>query len=129
MPQFAVLIYSDDSAHEPDRTAETSEDIAVCDDHAVELASQSTMTGAWAFTPRAMAKSVRPEAVTDGTYVDSRQVVAGFYILDAPDLDAALATAATNPVLRQGGGLEVRPIHSGGPTYGKGPEANLGALR
>jgi hypothetical protein len=35
-------------------------------------------------------------------------------ILEAPDLDAALATAATNPVVQQGGGLEVRPIHSGG---------------
>lgn len=115
MPQFAVLIYSDDSAHEPDKSADTSADITVCDEHASELASHATMTGAWAFTPRSMAKSVRGEAVTDGPYVDSRQVVAGVYILEAPDLDAALATAATNPVLRQGGGLEVRPVHSGGP--------------
>jgi hypothetical protein len=116
MPQFAVLIYSSDSAHEPDKTAETSAEIAACDDHANELASQATMTGAWAFTPRAMAKAVRHDAVTDGPYVDSPNVVAGVYILEAPDLDAALATAATNPVVRQGGGLEVRPIHSGGST-------------
>jgi hypothetical protein len=115
MPQFAVLIYSDDSAHEPDRTAATSDDIAVCDDHALELASRSTMTAAWAFTPRAMAKSVRADAVTDGPFVDSRQVVAGVYILEAPDLETAVATAATNPVVRQGGGVEVRPVHSGGP--------------
>jgi hypothetical protein len=116
MPQFAVLIYSDDSAHEPDKTAAASDEIAVCDQHAVELASRATMTAAWAFTPRTMAKAVRAEAVTDGPFVDSRQVVAGVYILDAPDLDAALATAATNPIVRQGGGLEVRPIHSGGAT-------------
>ena len=70
----------------------------------------------WAFTPRAMAKAVRHDAVTEGPYVDSPHVVAGVYILEAPDLDAALATAATNPVVRQGGGLEVRPIHSGGST-------------
>jgi hypothetical protein len=115
MPQFAVLIYSDDSAHEPDKTATTSDEITICDEHAVELASQATMTAAWAFTPRSMAKAVRAEAVTDGPSIDSRQVVAGVYILEAPDLDAALATAATNPVVRQGGGLEVRPVHSGGP--------------
>jgi hypothetical protein len=115
MPQFAVLIYSDDSAHEPDKTAATSDEIAVCDEHAVELASQATITAAWAFTPRNMAKAVRAEAVTDGPFVDSRQVVAGVYVLDAPDLNAALASAATNPVVKQGGGLEVRPIHSGGP--------------
>lgn len=114
MPQFAVLIYSDDSAHEPGRTAESSEDIAVCDDHATELAARATMTGAWAFTPRALAKSVRRDSVTDGPYVDSRHVVAGIYILEAPDLDSALASAATNPVVAQGGGVEVRPIHSGG---------------
>ena len=116
MPQFAVLIYSDDSAHKPDNTAVDSEEIAICDDHAADLATQATMTAAWAFTPRTMAKAVRAEAVTNGPFVDSRQVVAGVYILDAPDLEAALATAATNPILRQGGGLEVRPIHSGGPT-------------
>ena len=115
MPQFAVLIYSDDSAHAPDKSAATSEDIAICDAHADDLASQATMTAAWAFTPRTMAKTIKGETVTDGPFVDSLQVVAGLYILDAPDLDAALATAATNPVLRQGGGLEVRPIHSGGP--------------
>lgn len=116
MPQFAVLIYSEDSAHEPDKTATTSNAITVCDEHAVELASRAEMTAASAFTPRAMAKAVRAEAVTDGPFVDSREVVAGVYILEAPDLDAALATAVTNPVVRQGGGLEVRPIHSGGPT-------------
>lgn len=72
------------------------------------------MTGAWAFTPRDMARAVRGSGVTDGPYVDSPQVVAGVYILEAPDLDAALATAATNPVLGQGGGVEVRPVQSGG---------------
>lgn len=115
MPQFAVLIYSDDSAHEPDETAATSAEIAVCDEHATELTSQATMTGAWAFTPRDMARAVRGAGVTHGPYLDSPHVVAGIYILEAPDLDAAIATAATNPVVGQGGGVEVRPIHSGGP--------------
>lgn len=115
MPQFAVLIYSDDSAHEPDLTAETSEQIARCDEHAAELASQATMTAAWAFTPRSMARSVRASGVTNGPLVDSPQVVAGVYFLEAPTLEAALAVVATNPVLKDGGGLEVRPIHSGGP--------------
>ena len=39
----------------------------------------------------------------------------GFYVLEAPDLDTALAIASTNNVVRQGGGVEeVRPVHSGG---------------
>ena len=33
-------------------------------------------------------------------------------MIEAPDLDAALAIAKTNPVVRDGGGVEVRPVHS-----------------
>ena len=43
---------------------------------------------------------------------DAKEVVAGFYVIEAPDLDAALAIAKTNPVVREGGGVEVRPVHS-----------------
>ncbi len=38
--------------------------------------------------------------------------MAGFYVIEAPDLDAALAIARLNPVVRDGGGVEVRPVHS-----------------
>jgi len=60
-----------------------------------------------------MATSIRGGGVTDGPFVDSKEIVAGFYVIDAPDLDAALAIAGTNPVVREGGGVEVRPVHSG----------------
>jgi hypothetical protein len=33
-------------------------------------------------------------------------------VIEAPDLDAALAIARTNPVIRDGGGIEIRPVHS-----------------
>lgn len=116
MAQYAVLIYDVDSAHVPGSTAKTSPEVARCDEHAQTLASTAVMTAAWAFTPRTMATSVRAEGITPGPFHDSRQVVAGIYILEARDLDTALAMASTNPILHQGGGLEVRPIHSGGPT-------------
>lgn len=116
MAQYAVLIYDVDSAHSPGSTSETSTQVATCDEHAQTLASTAVMVAAWAFTPRAMATSVRAEDITPGPYHDSRQVLAGIYILEAPDLDTALAMASTNPILHQGGGLEVRPIHSGGLT-------------
>jgi hypothetical protein len=59
-----------------------------------------------------MATSVRADAITDGPFLDSKEVVAGFYVIEAPDLDAALAIARSNPVVRDGGGVEVRPVHS-----------------
>jgi hypothetical protein len=61
-----------------------------------------------------MARSIRATGITDGPFINAEQVVAGFYILEAPDLDAALALARTNPVVSERGGVEVRPIHSGG---------------
>jgi hypothetical protein len=114
MALFAVLIYASDSAHEPGESAETSEDIATCDAHADALASSATMTAAWAFTPRSMAMSVRRSGVTEGPFNDGALVVAGVYLLEAADLKAAVALAASNPVVQQGGGVEIRPVHSGG---------------
>jgi predicted RNA polymerase sigma factor len=35
--------------------------------------------------------------------VDAKEVVAGFYVIEAPDLEAALAIARTNPAIRDGG--------------------------
>jgi len=109
MAQYAILIYAHDSAHAPDATPE---DLEPCDDHSDELVAGGSMLAAYALTPRDMATSVRADAITDGPFLDSKEVVAGFYVIEAPDLDAALAIARTNPVVRDGGGVEVRPVHS-----------------
>ncbi len=111
MAQYAVLIYATDSAHAPDATPD---DIEHCDDHADELVAADSMVAAYALTPRDLATSIRADAITDGPFVDAKEIVAGFYILEAPDLDAALAIAGTNPVIREGGGVEVRPRLGGG---------------
>ena len=110
MAQYAILIYAHDSAHAPDATPD---DLETCDRHSDELAASGSMIMAYALTPRDMATSVRADAITDGPFLDSKEVVAGFYVIEAPDLDAALAIARTNPVVRDGGGVEVRPVHSG----------------
>jgi hypothetical protein len=68
------------------------------------------MVTAYALTPRDMATSIRGGVITDGPFLDSKEVVAGFYVLEAPDLDAALEIAGRNPVIRDGGGVEVRPV-------------------
>jgi hypothetical protein len=111
MAQYAVLIYAHDSAHAPDATPE---DLETCDEHSDELQETGAMVAAYALTPRELATSIRDDTITDGPFVDAKEIVAGFYVLEAPDLDAALALARTNPAVRdgQGGGVEVRPIHS-----------------
>jgi hypothetical protein len=109
MAQYAILIYTHDSAHAPEATPE---DLETCDRHSDELIASGSQVLAYALTPRDMATSVRADAITDGPFLDSKEVVAGFYVIEAPDLDAALAIARGNPVVRDGGGVEVRPVHS-----------------
>jgi hypothetical protein len=120
MAQYAVLIYGADSGHVPDATPQDTEEY---DRHAEELARGGSMVMAYALTPRAMATSVRADAITDGPFIDAKEVVAGVYVIEAPDLDAAIAIARRNPVLRDGGGLEIRPVAAGGPVAHVDPGA------
>ncbi len=114
MPDFAVLIYADESLH----AVEAGEDdLEENDQHARDLRTSGSMSLAYALTPRASAVSIRHEGATPGPFVQADQFVAGFYVIDAPDLDAAIAIASLNPAVRtRTGGVEVRPVHSGGIT-------------
>jgi hypothetical protein len=47
--------------------------------------------------------------VLDGPYADTKEQVGGYYLIDVPDLDAALAWAAKMPNITYGS-VEVRPI-------------------
>ena len=107
MAQYAVLIYAGDSAHSADATPE---DLAVHERHARELEQSGAMTVAFALESRETATSIRGDVVTDGPFVDAKEVIAGFYVIEAPDLDAAMKIAGRNPAVHQGGGVEVRPV-------------------
>jgi hypothetical protein len=109
MAQYGVLMYIHDSAHALDATPEDTE---TCDEHSDDLVGSGVQLAAYALTPRDLATSIRGDGITGGPFIDSKVVVVGFYVIEAPGLDAALAIAGTNPVVRDGGGVEVRPIHS-----------------
>jgi hypothetical protein len=47
---------------------------------------------------------------TDGPFIESREVLGGYYLFEADDLDAAIALAARIPAARFGGAIEVRPL-------------------
>ncbi|GAB2670298.1 YciI family protein [Kribbella swartbergensis] len=50
--------------------------------------------------------------VTDGTFVETKEVMGGYYLIEAADLDEALDIAKQVPAPM--GGVEVRPIVNGG---------------
>jgi hypothetical protein len=48
--------------------------------------------------------------LTDGPFVDAKEHVGGFVLVEVDDLDAALEIAARIPAARMGGAVEVRPL-------------------
>jgi hypothetical protein len=48
--------------------------------------------------------------LSDGPFVDAKEYIGGFYMLEADNLDVATALAARVPAARLGGAVEVRPI-------------------
>jgi hypothetical protein len=48
--------------------------------------------------------------LTDGPFVDAKEHLGGFCLVEADDLDAALEIAARIPATRMGGAVEVRPL-------------------
>ena len=112
MSQYLLSVYYPEGGTMPD--PETLAQISV---NLEALNADLRAAGAWVFAgglyPPSTATVLTPTAgevlVTDGPYVESKEVLGGFSIIEAPDLDAALdwgrrmAEAVTVPI-------EVRPI-------------------
>jgi hypothetical protein len=50
--------------------------------------------------------------LTDGPFMETKEHLGGFYLIDVPDLDTALDWAAKMPIMRYGT-VEVRPVREG----------------
>lgn len=51
--------------------------------------------------------------VTDGPFIEGKETIGGYALIDVPDLDAAIALAKEWNVLLPGSTVEVRPLHQG----------------
>jgi hypothetical protein len=107
MTKYAILLYTPapaDLADMPD------EEVQAQMRHAAEVAELGgqVVTG-FALQSSTTATSVRGDTVTDGPFIDAKEVIAGFYILEARDLDHALEIAKRNPATWRGG-VEIRPL-------------------
>jgi hypothetical protein len=109
--KYMLLIYRDEKAFDPGRAS--GDHSAPYIAYAQALAKAGVMVGGDRLQPASMASTVRvTEAgtkVLDGPYADTKEQLGGFYMIDVPDLDAALQWAARCPGAAQGS-VEVRPI-------------------
>jgi hypothetical protein len=112
MPQYAALIYSIDVDWSlPDYNDTTKEY------QAFGQAAAAALRGGAALYPTTTATTVRVQGgkggdvvATDGPYAETKEALTGFYLLEAADLDAAVALAAQIPAAWDGGAIEVRPV-------------------
>ena len=111
MPQYAALIYGRDA----DWTSPDEADVTKAYMEFGEEAAPVLRGGAALF-PTATATTVRVkggrggEVVTsDGPYLETKEVLGGFWVIDAPDLDVALKLAAEGSKACRGK-VEVRPF-------------------
>ena len=108
--KYMLLIYIDETAWQPgEQQACYHESTALTHD----LHRQNKYLGASPLHPVATATTVRVRdgrrLVSDGPFAETREQLGGYYLIDAADLDDALAIAARVPGARKGC-VEVRPV-------------------
>jgi hypothetical protein len=108
--QYLLIIYSDEAFRE---TAAMQEISAAHMRLGAELQEKGAMVGGNRLKPSDTATTVRTvggtQSLHDGPYAETREQLAGYYLVEAPDLDAAIGWAKKIP----GGpnyAVEVRPI-------------------
>jgi hypothetical protein len=124
-----LLVYSTEGCMtDAERTACMVESLGVCD----ELKARGQYLDASPLQPVATAVTVRVRGgetlVTDGPFAETTEQLGGYYVLDLPDLDAAIAVAARLPPASKGT-IEIRPLNplDGLPPAGPAEAAGAGA--
>jgi hypothetical protein len=108
--KYAMLIFPKPGSHEelgPDEYGPVNAEY-------LKLRDDPRCIGGGHLQPAETATTVRHSPgevlITDGPFADTKEVLAGYYVLDASNLDEALEFAQRIPAVRLGGAVEVRPL-------------------
>lgn len=105
-----LLIYQDENGLNEEERAQCYQDSAA---FAVQLSKSGQYLGAGPLHPTSTATSVRvrdnKRLVTDGPFAETREQLAGYFLIDARDLDEAIGIAGRIPAGRWGT-VEIRPV-------------------
>ena len=111
MTQYALLIYGRDVDWSQPQYAEEMKEYGTFQEQ-----DGASFRGGAALHPTSTATTVRVRGarggdavVTDGPFAETKEALTGFYLVEAADLDAALAIAGRCPGAWDGG-VEVRPV-------------------
>jgi hypothetical protein len=111
--QYAILIYDDEAAMQAASAEDSSRLLAAYGAYIQAMTAAGIVGASSRLRPTSTATTVRiaggKTQVLDGPYADTKEQLAGFFIIDVPDLDAALSWAQRCPGAATGV-VEVRPV-------------------
>lgn len=111
--KFMLLIYDQEQSFAAMPAAEVEKMIADYMQFTQDLRAHGQYQTSHRLQPVASARTVRVRngepVVTDGPFAETREQLGGFYLIEAKDMEEALAIAARIPSARRGL-VEVRPV-------------------
>ena len=109
--QYMLMIYEDEAQWGEDKSGEALE--AVVAEHGKLIQSLgSTFKGGAGLKPTSTATTVRiagnSTTIHDGPFAETKEQLGGYYLVDVPNLDEAIAIARRIPTAS--GSIEIRPL-------------------
>lgn len=111
--QYMLLIFGDEAAMQAAKKEDVDKMLPAYGAYTQAMQQAGVLRGGERLRPSSTASVVRVRngktEVLNGPYAETREQLAGYYLIEVPDLDAALAWAARCPGA-SAGTMEVRPI-------------------
>jgi hypothetical protein len=111
--QYIFMIYSNEAGWSNLTQAEAEKWMAAYQGFAEAMTKAGVLAGSNRLRPSMTATTVRvregSSQVMDGPYAESKEQLGGYFLVDVPDLDAAISWAARCPGAAHGV-VEVRPL-------------------
>ena len=111
--KYLLLIYGNEANMQSASKSQIDQMHAAYGAYTEALQKAGVIVGGERLRPTALATTVRAHdgkpQVLDGPYADTKEQLGGYYMIDVPDLDAAISWAARCPGASHGT-MEVRPV-------------------
>ena len=111
--QYLLMIYGNEAGQQSATETQVAQMMAAYKAYTEALQKAGVLLGGERLKPISTATTVRvangKTEVLNGPYADTKEQLGGYYVIDVPDLDAALSWAARCPGASFGT-MEVRPI-------------------
>ncbi|MEO1022977.1 MAG: YciI family protein [Bacteroidota bacterium] len=108
MNKYLILLFDHEDMYANSSPQDMQEEVALHGQWIEELGDH--YVGGEALQESSRSIRGAQHVVSDGPFIESKEIIGGFYMLQAKDLEEATELAKGCPTLRLGGGLEIRPV-------------------